>query len=64
LFSLLVQTNHEIKRTTKGIDNKRSYLQVSKSQIQMSSHISDYANPRKLTPTKINEITVSRCSPI
>ena len=43
--------------TTKGIDNKKSHLQVSKPQMKMSANISDFANPWKLMPIKINKTT-------
>jgi hypothetical protein len=51
----LVQTNHEFKCTSKGINNVRRCFQVLNQRIQMSTDISVSANPQNLTPPKTKD---------
>ena len=54
----LVQTNHEFKCTSKGMNSVRRCFQVLNQRIQMSTDISVSANPQKLTPPKTKDTPV------
>jgi hypothetical protein len=54
----VVKPNHEMQCTTKGINNQRSHVPVSKPRVQIPINVSVSVIPLKLTPTKISETSV------